>query len=116
MLGGGAVLSSLSNMTGYADALLAGGRGAAGSVVRPETLAFAPTIPSGWNRFPAMIERIEFRGELRHIHARGPGDWPVIFSAIQSLSQNLREGQSLTLSVAPENVVILPGKFALGSN
>jgi hypothetical protein len=39
MLGGGAVLSSLSNRTGYADALLAGGRGAAGSVVRPETLA-----------------------------------------------------------------------------
>jgi ABC-type sugar transport system ATPase subunit len=84
--------------------------------VRPETMAFGPTIPPGWNRFPAMIERIEFRGELRHIHARGPGDWPVIFSAIQSLSQNLREGQSLTLSVAPENVVILPGKFALGSN
>jgi len=83
--------------------------------VRPETLAFGPTIPPGWNRFPAMIERIEFRGELRHIHARGPGDWPVIFSAIQSLSQNLREGQSLTLSVAPENVVVLPGKFALGS-
>lgn len=83
--------------------------------VRPETLAFGPTIPSGWNRFPAMIERIEFRGELRQIHARGPGDWPVIFSAIQSLSQNLREGQSLTLSVAPENVVVLPGKFALGN-
>jgi len=83
--------------------------------VRPETLAFGPTIPPGWNRFPAMVERIEFRGELRHIHARGPGDWPVMFSAIQSLSQNVREGQSLTLSVAPENVVVLPGKFALGS-
>jgi ABC-type Fe3+/spermidine/putrescine transport system ATPase subunit len=83
--------------------------------VRPETLAFGPTIPPGWNRFPAMIERIEFRGELRQIHARGPGDWPVVFSAIQSLSQNLREGQSLTLSVAPENVVVLPGKFALGN-
>jgi len=83
--------------------------------VRPETLAFSPTIPPGWNRFPAMIERIEFRGELRQIHARGPGDWPVLFSAIQSLSQNLREGQSLTLSVAPENVVVLPGKFALGN-
>ncbi len=32
--------------------------------VRPETLAFGPTIPPGWNRFPAMIERIEFRGAL----------------------------------------------------
>lgn len=83
--------------------------------VRPETLGFSPTIPAGWNRFPAMIERIEFRGELRQIHARGPGDWPIMFSAIQSQSQSLREGQSLTLSVAPENVVVLPGKFALGN-
>jgi ABC-type Fe3+/spermidine/putrescine transport system ATPase subunit len=83
--------------------------------VRPDTLAFGPTIPPGWNRFPATIERIEFRGELRQIHARGPGDWPVLISALQSLSHNLREGQSVTLSVAPENVVVLPGKYALGN-
>ena len=35
--------------------------------VRPETLSLGPTIPAGWNRFPATIERITFRGELRHI-------------------------------------------------
>jgi CubicO group peptidase (beta-lactamase class C family) len=39
LLGGGAVLSSLSDMIRYADALLAGASGAVGSVVRPETLA-----------------------------------------------------------------------------
>ena len=50
--------------------------------------------PPGWNRFPATIERITFRGELRQIQARGPGDWPIAVSAIQSQSQNLREGQS----------------------
>jgi ABC-type Fe3+/spermidine/putrescine transport system ATPase subunit len=82
--------------------------------VRPETVSLGPTTPTGWNRFPATIERIIFRGELRQIHARGPGDWPITVSALQSQSQNLREGQSLTLSVAPEHVVVLPGKFALG--
>lgn len=84
--------------------------------VRPETLSLGPTIPAGWNRFPATIERIVFRGALRQVHARGPGDWPVIVSTLQHQSQALREGQSLTLSVAPEHVVVLPGKFAVGTN
>jgi len=81
--------------------------------VRPETLSLGPAIPAGWNRFPATVERIIFRGELRQIQARGPGDWPIAVAAIQSQSQNVREGQSLTLSVAPEHVVVLPGKFAV---
>ncbi len=81
--------------------------------VRPETVCVGPTTPAGWNRFPATIERIIFRGEIRQIHARGPGEWPITVSALQSQSQNLREGQSLTLSVAPEHVVVLPGKFAV---
>jgi hypothetical protein len=33
---------------------------------------------------------------------------------LPSQSQSIREGQSLTLSVSPEHVVVLPGKFALG--
>ena len=82
--------------------------------VRPDTLAIATTVPSGWNRFPATIEGITFRGPLRQIQARGPGDWPILVSVLQSVSQGLREGQSLTLSVAPEHVVVLPGKFAFG--
>jgi ABC-type Fe3+/spermidine/putrescine transport system ATPase subunit len=83
--------------------------------VRPETLSLGPSTPAGWNRFPATVERIIFRGELRQIHARGPGDWPIIVCALQSQSQSLREGQSLTLAVAPEHVVVLAGKFSVGS-
>ena len=82
--------------------------------VRPETVSVGPSTPAGWNRFPATIERIIFRGELRQIHARGPGDWPIIISALQSQTRSLRPGQSLTLSVAPEHVVVLSGKFAVG--
>jgi ABC-type Fe3+/spermidine/putrescine transport system ATPase subunit len=83
--------------------------------VRPETITASSTVPAGWNRFPATVERIVFRGEIRQVHARGPGDWPVLVSVLQSQSQGIREGQGLTLSVAPEHVVVLPGKFALGN-
>jgi ABC-type Fe3+/spermidine/putrescine transport system ATPase subunit len=83
--------------------------------IRPETLTASTVVPAGWNRFPATVERIVFRGELRDIHARGPGDWPVVVSALQSQSQGIREGQGLTLSIAPEHVVVLPGKFSLGT-
>jgi ABC-type Fe3+/spermidine/putrescine transport system ATPase subunit len=82
--------------------------------VRPETVSLGPTIPAGWNRFPATLERIIFRGGMRQIHARGPGDWPITVSALQSQTHSLREGQSVTLCVAPEHVVVLPGKFATG--
>ncbi len=92
------------------------GQGASVTVsIRPDTLAVVTTVPAGWNRFPATIEGITFQGPLRQIRARGPGDWPIMVSVLQSQSQGLREGQSLTLSVAPENVVVLPGRFALGS-
>jgi ABC-type Fe3+/spermidine/putrescine transport system ATPase subunit len=83
--------------------------------IRPETLLLGPTIPTDWNRFPATIERIIFRGELRQVDLRGPGDWPITVRALQSQSPGLREGQSLTLSVSPEFVTLLPGKFAVGN-
>ena len=36
----------------------------------PRRCSLGPTIPSGWNRFPATVERIIFRGELaRSMHA-----------------------------------------------
>jgi ABC-type Fe3+/spermidine/putrescine transport system ATPase subunit len=83
--------------------------------IRPETLSLGPTIPPDWNRFPATIERIVFRGDIRQVELRGPGDWPMTARALQGQSPGLREGQSLTLSVAPEFVTLLPGKFAVGN-
>jgi ABC-type Fe3+/spermidine/putrescine transport system ATPase subunit len=81
--------------------------------IRPEALALGPNVPAGSNRFPATVERLVFLGEVREVHLRGPGDWPVFALALQSQSQSLREGQSLTLSVPPEHVVVLQGKFAV---
>lgn len=81
--------------------------------IRPEALSIGPAVPPGSNRFPATVERLVFLGEVRQVHLRAPGDWPVFALALQSQSQSVREGQSLTLSVPPEHVVILPGKYAV---
>ena len=81
--------------------------------IRPEAVSLGPTIPPDSNRFAATIERLVFLGEVRQVHLRGPGDWPVIALALQSQSHGLREGQSLTFSVPPELVVVLQGKYAV---
>ncbi|MEO6812226.1 MAG: ABC transporter ATP-binding protein [Isosphaeraceae bacterium] len=80
--------------------------------IRPESLELGPTVPSGSNRFAATLERQVFLGETRRVSLRGPGDWPVTALALSSQSSGLREGQSLTVSVPPALVVILPSKFA----
>lgn len=82
--------------------------------IRPDALSTSAAGPVNWNRFPATLERIIFRGELCHVHARAKGDWPVTLAPLQSQAKDLREGQSVTLAVAPENVVVLPGRFAVG--
>ncbi|OJW19587.1 MAG: Fe3+/spermidine/putrescine ABC transporter ATP-binding protein [Planctomycetales bacterium 71-10] len=82
--------------------------------IRPESFAIAPGVPADANRLPATVERITFEGPTRRILLRGPGDWPVVALALQSQSANLREGQGVTLSIAPENVTLLAGKFAVG--
>jgi ABC-type Fe3+/spermidine/putrescine transport system ATPase subunit len=82
--------------------------------IRPESLSIGPGVPSDANRFPATIERITFQGSTRRILLRGPGDWPVVVLALQSQSSQVREGQGVTLSIAPENVALLPGKYAVG--
>ena len=80
--------------------------------IRPEALGLG-TVAPGANRFHATIERLTFLGETREIHLRGPGDWPVMALALQCQSQALREGQSVTLSVPPEFVIVLMGKYAV---
>ena len=79
--------------------------------IRPESIGLGPTVPTGHNRFAATLERETFLGEVRRIDLRGPEDWPVVASALQSRSAELREGQSITASVPPELVVVLPGQF-----
>lgn len=79
--------------------------------IRPESIGLGP-VPTGSNRFAATVERQTFLGEVRRVDLRGPGDWPIEALALQGQAALLREGQGVTASVAPESVVVLPGKFA----
>ncbi|MGE3818622.1 MAG: ABC transporter ATP-binding protein [Isosphaeraceae bacterium] len=81
--------------------------------IRPESLALGTAVPPGSNRFHATIERLVFLGETREVHLRAPGDWPVFALALRSQTQGLRQGQSVTLSVPPDQVVVLLGKYAM---
>jgi ABC-type Fe3+/spermidine/putrescine transport system ATPase subunit len=81
--------------------------------IRPEALSIGHQVPQDANRFAATVERLVFLGEVRQVHVRGPGDWPIVALTLQTQSQGLREGQSLTLSVPPEQVVVLLGKYAV---
>jgi ABC-type Fe3+/spermidine/putrescine transport system ATPase subunit len=105
------VRTPFGRLVGQAAAPLADGAPVT-VAIRPEALALGP-VATGSNRFNATIERLTFLGETRLVHLRGPGDWPVLALALQGPSQALREGQSVTLSVAPEFVVVLPGKYAV---
>jgi ABC-type Fe3+/spermidine/putrescine transport system ATPase subunit len=114
------VRTPFGRLVGQTGAATAGGSDLPGGApvtvsIRPEALALGGTVPPGSNRFPATIERLIFLGGVRHVHLRGPGDWPVLAVALQSASQSLREGQSLTVSVPPEHVVVLPGKYAVSA-
>jgi ABC-type Fe3+/spermidine/putrescine transport system ATPase subunit len=81
--------------------------------IRPEALSIGPHVPHDANRFAATVERLVFLGEVRQVHVRGPGDWPIVALALESQSHALREGQSLTLSVPPDQVIVLLGKYAV---
>ncbi|WP_435019395.1 ABC transporter ATP-binding protein [Tundrisphaera sp. TA3] len=81
--------------------------------VRPEAMGLGPNVPAGSNRFVATIERVVFQGETRQIHLRGPNEWPVLALALQSQPTSLREGQTLTVSVSPESIIVLPAKHAI---
>jgi ABC-type Fe3+/spermidine/putrescine transport system ATPase subunit len=107
------VRTPLGRLIGRADA----GSLPTGSPVtvalRPEALVIGPNAPFDANRFAATVERLVFLGEVRQVHLRGPNDWPVVALTLQSQSQGLREGQSLTVHVTPDHVIILPAKYAL---
>lgn len=78
--------------------------------IRPEALGIGGIVPADSNRFVATVERLVLLGATRQVFLRGPGDWAIAALALQATSDGLREGQGLTVSVAPEFVVVLPGR------
>jgi ABC-type Fe3+/spermidine/putrescine transport system ATPase subunit len=75
--------------------------------IRPECLALGPNIPPDANRFVATLQRQVFLGEVRQVHLLGPNDQPLTALALQSHTQSFRDGQTVTVSVHPDAVVVL---------
>ncbi|WP_152054065.1 ABC transporter ATP-binding protein [Tautonia marina] len=80
--------------------------------IRPESIRLGPNLPVDANRFQVTVERQVFQGALRSIDLRGPGDWPLVASALHPQAPDLREGQPLTVAVTPDHVVVLLGRYA----
>ena len=109
------VRTPLGRLIGHASAGTPSEGAAVTVSIRPEALTLGPTVPIGSNRFAATVERLAFRGEVREVYLQGPNDWPVVALTLQSQSHALREGQNVTVSVSPEQVVVLPEEFPVPS-
>jgi ABC-type Fe3+/spermidine/putrescine transport system ATPase subunit len=111
--GGAVVRTPIGRLVALAPARELPGGSPVTVAIRPEALGLGGgTPPLGGNRFPATVERQVFLGGFRQVHLRGPGDWPVTALAPQAQAPELREGQGLTVAVAPEHVVVLPSRHA----
>jgi ABC-type Fe3+/spermidine/putrescine transport system ATPase subunit len=78
--------------------------------IRPESLSLGPSAPLDANRILVTLERQVFLGEMRQVHLLGPGDQPILAVALQRHTENLRDGQSLTVSVPPDRVVVMANR------
>ena len=78
--------------------------------IRPESIKLGSMMTSDANRFLATLARQVFVGDVRQVHLLGPGDHPIVALTLQTQSDNLRDGQSLTVSVPPERVVVMPNR------
>ncbi len=107
------VRTPLGRLIGRAEAGLIRGGTPVTVAIRPESLGLGAVVPSGANRFAATVDKVEFQGELQRIELRGPGDWSIWAVSLPGPSRHLEEGQSLTVSVHPEAVVVLPSALAL---
>jgi ABC-type Fe3+/spermidine/putrescine transport system ATPase subunit len=81
----------------------------AGAVVsllfRPESLQVGPA-GFGTNRFAATLVRRVPQAMLWRLDLEGAGEWRGWALALPSQAGTLREGQSVTVSVAPESLVM----------
>lgn len=108
------VRTPIGRLVGRAPSSALPGGSPVSVAIRPESLVLNTGAPVGLsaNRVATTVEREHFLGEFRRILLRGPNDWPLVAKALQSQTGEVHQGQNLTVSIAPEFVVILPSKLA----
>jgi iron(III) transport system ATP-binding protein len=74
--------------------------------VRPQALTLeAP--PGETNRFGARVEEVTFLGELVQLRVRAADDTPLSVLSLPRTAAHLKPGDAVTLSVPPEQVVLV---------
>jgi ABC-type Fe3+/spermidine/putrescine transport system ATPase subunit len=76
--------------------------------IRPESMGVGSSAAVASNRFAAVLRRRLFLGTFCRLELDGPGGWSGTAIALPAAALPLREGQSLTVWVAPEWVAVLP--------
>ena len=74
--------------------------------IRPEAIRLS--VPNDYgNRITATVERTAFLGEVLYVHLRAGQDLTLLMLALQSGCEPCQSGATLTLSVAPEQVIVM---------
>jgi ABC-type Fe3+/spermidine/putrescine transport system ATPase subunit len=81
---------------------------AAHVLLRAESLGVGSTTAASTNRFTAVLRRRHFLGTFCRLDLEAAGGWTGTAIALPTAALSLREGQSLTVSVPSEWVVVLP--------
>jgi iron(III) transport system ATP-binding protein len=100
----------LGTLVGHCGADVAKRGASVTCAFRPQDLAIA-TDGSDGNRFTAEVEQTAFLGELVHVRLRGgAGKTPLLLAGLPHAAGRLQAGDSITLSVPKEQVVVLEGE------
>ncbi len=89
------------------DTLVEGGRVVCS--VRPHALTVDET-GTGPNRIPAVVEQLAFLGELLHVRLIAVGNTRLEMISLPHGATALKPGANITLTVSPEQVVLLPAE------
>jgi iron(III) transport system ATP-binding protein len=75
--------------------------------LRPQALALGPTREGG-NLIPGRVEQVAFLGEVVQVRVRAAGETALNVVSLPHTTARLKPGDAVTLTVPPDQVVILP--------
>ncbi len=75
--------------------------------IRPPALELAGRRDGGQNSIVGHVEHVSFLGELVHLRVRTAATTPLTVASLPHLAGRLKPGDAITLTVSPEQVVVM---------
>jgi iron(III) transport system ATP-binding protein len=75
--------------------------------IRPHALTLGASDRTAPNRIAAQVEQVAFLGELVHVRVLAAEKVPLLVTSLPHAAVRLRAGDAVSLSVPPEQVVLL---------